>query len=126
MARYDRTTTQKDRERLRRNPPHILLTNYMLEYLLVRPSDREAIFANHRCRFVVLDEVHTYRGALGANIALLFRRLRVHLEDARQDWRADDRTLSQQARDHPAIALALQANVGKGGHGARRPVEVIA
>jgi hypothetical protein len=47
-------------------------TDYMmLEYLLVRPSDRENIFANHRCRYLVLDEVHTYRGLLGSNIALL-------------------------------------------------------
>ena len=61
---------------MRRNPPHILLTNYMmLEYLLVRPADRDDIFANHRCRFLVLDEVHTYRGTLGSNIALLVRRL---------------------------------------------------
>ena len=84
--KYDRGTRQADRERLRRRPPHILLTNYMmLEYLLVRPSDREGIFANHRCRFLVLDEVHTYRGALGANVALLTRRLRAHLARARQD-----------------------------------------
>lgn len=71
---------------------HLLLTNYMmLEYLLVRPADREALFANHRCRFVVLDEVHTYRGALGANIALLVRRLLAHLRHAKQDWNAGDR-----------------------------------
>jgi hypothetical protein len=87
VARYDRSTKQDERERLRQNPPHILLTNYvMLEYLLVRPSDREDIFANQRCRFLVLDEVHTYRGSLGANIALLVRRVRGHLDHARQDW----------------------------------------
>lgn len=91
VARYDRSTKTDERQRLRENPPHILLTNYMmLEYLLVRPSDRDALFANHRCRFVVLDEVHTYRGSLGANIALLFRRLVTHLRHARQDWFADD------------------------------------
>ena len=74
---------------MRRNPPHILLTNYMmLEYLLVRPADRDDIFANHRCRFLVLDEVHTYRGTLGSNIALLVRRLKAHLQQARQDWHA--------------------------------------
>jgi len=62
VARYDRTTQQDARDRPRKNPPHILLTNYMmLEYLLVRPADREAIFAHHRCRFAVLDEVHTCR-----------------------------------------------------------------
>src|SRR5262249_9496387 len=88
---------------MRANPPHILLTNYMmLEYLLVRPADREDIFANHRCRYLVLDEVHTYRGTLGSNIALLVRRLRVHLARARQDWKpnvpADD-----QARRFPSL-----------------------
>ncbi len=92
VARYDRTTKPDERERMRSKPPHLLLTNYMmLEYLLVRPADRDALFANHRCRFVVLDEVHTYRGALGANIALLVRRLFAHLRQAKQDWSSDDR-----------------------------------
>jgi hypothetical protein len=88
--RYDRRTDQAARERMRKHPPHILLTNYMmLEYLLVRPADREALFANHRCRFLVLDEVHSYRGSLGTNIALLLRRLQAHLQRARQDWSLD-------------------------------------
>lgn len=87
VEQYNRGTTQAERESMRRNPPHILLTNYMmLEYLLIRPADRDAIFANHRCRFIVLDEVHTYRGSLGSNIALLVRRLRAHLRRATQDW----------------------------------------
>jgi Lhr-like helicase len=92
IKKYDRQTNQADRAAMRRNPPHILLTNYMmLEYLLVRPADRDALFQNHRCRFVVLDEVHTYRGALGANIALLLRRLGAHLKHAGQDWKSDNR-----------------------------------
>jgi len=90
VGKYDRSTPESERETMRSSPPHILLTNYMmLEYLLVRPLDREAIFANHRCRYLVLDEVHTYRGGLGTNIALLVRRLRVHLTRARQDWNTD-------------------------------------
>jgi replicative superfamily II helicase len=88
VAQYDRGTSQARRAELRANPPHILLTNYMmLEYLLVRPADREEIFANHRCRFLVLDEVHSYRGILGSNIALLVRRLKVHLARAKHDWK---------------------------------------
>jgi len=80
VSKYDRSTKQAERDDLRRNPPHILLTNYMmLEYLLIRPKDREDIFKDNHCRFLVLDEVHTYRGALGANIALLIRRLKQHL-----------------------------------------------
>ena len=91
VARYDRSTKQDERARLRKNPPHILLTNYMmLEYLLVRPADRVDLFKKHRCRFVVLDEVHTYRGGLGSNIALLFRRLVQHLKRAQQDRKAVD------------------------------------
>jgi hypothetical protein len=88
VEQYDRGTSQAKRDEMRANPPHILLTNYMmLEYLLVRPADREEIFANHRCRFLVLDEVHSYRGILGSNIALLVRRLKVHLARAKQDWK---------------------------------------
>lgn len=90
VAKYDRSTSEAERESLRNAPPQILLTNYMmLEYLLVRPKDRAALFANHRCRFVVLDEVHSYRGALGANIALLLRRLAAHLKAAHQELHLD-------------------------------------
>ena len=103
VAKYDRSTSQTEREALRKSPPHILLTNYMmLEYLLVRPADREDIFANHRCRFLVLDEVHTYRGKLGSNIALLVRRLKVHLARARQEWRANVPD-EERARRYPAM-----------------------
>lgn len=103
VAKYDRGTKQSEREELRSNPPHILLTNYMmLEYLLVRPADREAIFANHRCRFLVLDEVHTYRGTLGSNIALLVRRLKAHLANARQDWNPNVLP-SEQTRRYPEV-----------------------
>jgi len=110
VARYDRSTKDDERQRLRQNPPHILLTNYMmLEYLLVRPADRDALFANHRCRFVVLDEVHTYRGGLGANIALLFRRLLAHLRKARQDWAADDR--SDRRRFPEVLPVATSATI---------------
>jgi ATP-dependent helicase YprA (DUF1998 family) len=103
VRRYDRSTGQPERQEMRKNPPHILLTNYMmLEYLLVRPADREDIFANHRCRFLVLDEVHTYRGTLGSHIALLVRRLRTHLARARQDWQTEVSAI-EQARRYPAL-----------------------
>jgi len=103
VAKYDRGTPQAEREKLRKSPPHIFLTNYMmLEYLLVRPADREDIFASHRCRFLVLDEVHTYRGILGSNIALLVRRLGVHLARARQDWRVDPPD-DERAKRYPSL-----------------------
>jgi hypothetical protein len=103
VAQYDRGTSEQKRNELRTNPPHILLTNYMmLEYLLVRPADRDGIFANHRCRFLVLDEVHTYRGTLGSNIAFLVRRLRAHLGRAKQTWGLDVAD-SDRARRFPTM-----------------------
>ena len=112
VAKYDRGTNQEERESLRRNPPHILLTNYMmLEYLLVRPADREGIFANHRCRYLVLDEVHTYRGTLGANIAFLVRRLMAHLAKARQDWATDIPPEKQSARYPQLIPVGTSATI---------------
>ncbi len=58
--------------------PHILLTNYtMLELLLLRKRDR-AIFRGQPPRYVVLDEIHTYTGILGTEVACLLRRLKEH------------------------------------------------
>jgi superfamily II DNA/RNA helicase len=112
IEQYDRGTSQSKREEMRSNPPHVLLTNYvMLEYLLVRPADREGIFANHRCRFIVLDEVHTYRGALGSNIALLMRRLRLHLRNAKQDWKPDVSGAERSARYPKLIPVGTSATI---------------
>ncbi|HXH07190.1 MAG TPA: DEAD/DEAH box helicase [Vicinamibacterales bacterium] len=65
------------RQEIRRDPPDILLTNYkMLEYLLVRKEDRHLF--TPALRFLVLDEIHSYRGALATEIACLIRRLKAH------------------------------------------------
>ncbi|MBM4050693.1 MAG: DEAD/DEAH box helicase, partial [Planctomycetes bacterium] len=110
--KYDRSTTEAERDAMRRNPPHILLTNYMmLEYLLVRPKDREDIFANHRCRFLVLDEVHTYRGTLGTNIALLVRRVQAHLARARQEWHTDVPEADRPRRFPKLIHIGTSATI---------------
>ena len=126
VAKYDRGTTQKERIALRENPPHILLTNYMmLEYLLVRPADREDIFANHRCRFLVLDEVHTYRGTLGSNIALLIRRLRTHLNGAKQDWCITVPTEVYSKRYPQFLPVATSATIKSVAEGEHSPEEKI-
>ena len=112
VGKYDRSTSEAERDKLRNNPPHILLTNYMmLEYLLVRPKDREDIFANHRCRFLVLDEVHTYRGTLGTNIALLVRRVQAHLALARQDWFTNVSDADRPRRFPKLIAVGTSATI---------------
>lgn len=71
-----------DRETLRKDPPDILLTNYkMLDYLLIRPKDRQLWAKNtaETLRYVVVDELHTFDGAQGTDLALLLRRLRARL-----------------------------------------------
>lgn len=72
-----------DRDTLRKQPPDILLTNYkMLDYLMLRPKDRELWAANTptTLRYVVVDELHTFDGAQGTDLALLLRRLRARLK----------------------------------------------
>jgi len=56
--------------------PRILLTNVkQLELLLTRQRDVE-LFANARLDFLVFDEAHFFKGALGGETACLIRRLR--------------------------------------------------
>lgn len=66
------------REEIRENPPHLLFTNYsMLEYLLLRPKDKDLLDSKNtsKWQFIVLDEAHTYNGALGIEVGMLLRRL---------------------------------------------------
>jgi hypothetical protein len=74
----------RDPETGRGAPPDVLVTNYsMLEYMLMRPFERP-IFDETRAwlerepdakLLLVLDEAHMYRGAKGAEVAFLLRRL---------------------------------------------------
>src|SRR5680860_356579 len=76
FARYTGQESRDIRQALVENPPDILLTNYvMLELLLTRVWDRNLLGNSDRLRFVVLDELHTYRGRQGADVALLLRRV---------------------------------------------------
>ncbi len=71
-------------EELIDNPPDILLTNYrMLDFLLLRPKDRALWQHNDTdtLRYLVLDELHTYDGAQGTDVACLIRRLKARLGD---------------------------------------------
>jgi len=78
FKRYTGQEQDDERERILAKPPDILLTNYvMLELLLTRPNEREKLFgATNNLRFLVLDELHTYRGRQGADVAMLVRRVR--------------------------------------------------
>jgi hypothetical protein len=82
VARYTGQEDQEERLRIARNPPDILLTNFMmLELLMTRQeeTDQQVIENCKGLRFLVLDELHTYRGRQGADVALLVRRVRERL-----------------------------------------------
>lgn len=75
--RYTGQENDEERQEIRQNPPDIILTNYvMLELVLTRYLDRRLVGQLGDLRFLVLDELHTYRGRQGADVALLVRRLR--------------------------------------------------
>lgn len=79
FARYTGQEDQAERERIKNNPPDILLTNFMmLEMLMTRQSelDTQVIRNCAGLQFLVLDELHTYRGRQGADVAMLVRRVR--------------------------------------------------
>ena len=68
---------------LRQSPPDILLTNYkMLDYLLIRPKDQGLWVGNNAetLRYLVVDEIHTFDGAQGTDLACLIRRLKARLQ----------------------------------------------
>lgn len=72
-----------DRNTLRLTPPDILLTNYkMLDYLLVRPKDYPIWAENSpdTLKYLVVDELHTFDGAQGTDLACLIRRIKARLK----------------------------------------------
>ncbi|MFH1058881.1 MAG: DEAD/DEAH box helicase [Pseudomonadota bacterium] len=74
-AVYDGDTPPAARKRLRENPPPILISNPDMLHLGVcaYPQAWEAFLKN--LRWVVIDEVHTYRGVFGSHVAQVLRRL---------------------------------------------------
>lgn len=74
VARYTGQEKPAEREAIAANPPDILLTNFMmLELILTRFDDTDRRVVEH-CKglnFLILDELHTYRGRQGADVALL-------------------------------------------------------
>jgi len=68
------------RESIRKKVPDILITNYVqLEHLILRKED-DVLFSSSNVKFLVFDEIHTYSGARGVDVALLIRRLRSRLK----------------------------------------------
>jgi DEAD/DEAH box helicase domain-containing protein len=74
----------EDRETILKYPPDILLTNFkMLDYALMQQDFQTLWFSNiprpKILQYLVLDELHTYDGAQGTDVANLIRRLKLKL-----------------------------------------------
>jgi ATP-dependent helicase YprA (DUF1998 family) len=76
FAKYTGDVQGDARREVQTRPPQILLTNYvMAELLLVRPDDQSLLppAGPNGLRFLVFDELHTYRGRQGADVAMQIR-----------------------------------------------------
>jgi len=85
VARYTGQEDEAKRLAAAESSPDILLTNFMMLELLLTRQDKQdqTIIANAQgLRFIVLDELHTYRGRQGADVAILVRRLRNRTQGA--------------------------------------------
>lgn len=82
FERYTGQESDTERKRIAAAKPDIILTNFMmLELLMTRQDglDQEVITNMEGLEFLVLDELHTYRGRQGADVAMLVRRVRERL-----------------------------------------------
>jgi hypothetical protein len=77
-AKYSGQEDQETRDRIKDEKPNIILTNYMmLELIMTRNTEgwlRDSI--EHDLQYLVFDELHTYRGRQGSDVAMLIRRIR--------------------------------------------------
>lgn len=78
FAKYTGQEKNELKLKIQEEKPHIILTNYvMLELMLLRPKENvfvDAFLSN--IEYLVLDELHIYRGRQGADISYLIRRLK--------------------------------------------------
>ncbi|WP_462325653.1 DEAD/DEAH box helicase [Desulfoplanes sp.] len=74
-AIYDGDTTSWQRTKIKKNLPSVLITNPDMLHLGILPyhGNWQTFFRN--LDFVIVDEVHTYRGVMGSHMAWVFRRL---------------------------------------------------
>jgi ATP-dependent helicase YprA (DUF1998 family) len=116
-ARYTGQESAEDRNKIIAEPPDILLTNYvMLELLLTRHHEQRLIAAARDLRFLVLDELHTYRGRQGADVSMLVRRCRQAFSGDRMICAGTSATMASdgtRAQRRAAIATVATAIFGQ-------------
>ncbi len=78
VAKYDGTVKSHEKKKIRNNPPNALLTNpdQIHQSILRTHANWTDFFKN--LKFIVIDEIHNYKGFFGSNVSnILFRLLEV-------------------------------------------------
>lgn len=113
FARYTGQEDSEERSSIAANPPDILLTNFMmLEYLMTRQDATDQTVISHcqNLQYLVLDELHTYRGRQGADVALLVRRIRALLASDSLQCIGTSATMASGSEDDRRTAVASVAS----------------
>ncbi len=108
FRKYTGQENEEQRREVEANPPDILLTNYMmLELLLTRSREKflRDSFRQH-LRFLVFDELHTYRGRQGSDVAMLIRRLKSICDGKIQCIGTSATMISGEDVEHPKQVVA--------------------
>lgn len=75
-AVYDGDTNPYQRRKIRQNTPSILITNPEMVHLSLLPHHESWSHFFKNLEFIIVDEVHTYRGIFGSHFSWLIRRLK--------------------------------------------------
>ncbi|MDR1897714.1 MAG: DEAD/DEAH box helicase [Prevotellaceae bacterium] len=77
-AKYTGQENANIKQQIRDGRPNIILTNYMmLELIMTRYEEKSLREAMAKTlKFLVFDELHTYRGRQGADVTMLIRRIK--------------------------------------------------
>jgi DEAD/DEAH box helicase domain-containing protein len=75
-AIYDGDTPPPARQAIKAHPPHVIISNPDMLHMGLMPYHASWSSFFSRLKFVVIDEVHTYRGIMGSHMAQVLRRLR--------------------------------------------------
>lgn len=73
---YDGDTTAHRRAKIREQLPNVIFTNPDMLHLAMNPFHMKWEGFFKELKYVVVDEIHTYRGVFGSNVAHVLRRLR--------------------------------------------------
>ncbi|MDJ0746598.1 MAG: DEAD/DEAH box helicase [Xenococcaceae cyanobacterium MO_167.B27] len=85
VARYTAQESLSQKSDIQNNPPQILLTNYVMLELMLSRVHEEKFIKSPILKYLVLDELHTYRGRQGADVAMVIRKLRQISNNAKKD-----------------------------------------